>query len=180
MIISGQKYTTKNVQDPEYPNDETKKIKVKDAYKDLVMFHFDKEGKLKAQYGIKRDKNNKWSKAILTPQDVSMSRDGKTMYWTYGELKGMRKGSVFGGGILELAGVALRKEKLLYYPAVARIDLSAGNIGDFVPLGAVDGKQVYYTNPEFPSLIDPNGEHLTFIGENKTGKIMWLGRMPLK
>ena len=110
MIISGQKYTTKNIQDSEYPNDETKKIKVKDAYKDLVMFHFDTQGNLKAQYGIKRDKNNKWSKAILTPQEVSMSGDGKSMYWTYGELKGMRKGSVFSGGILEMAGVALKRK----------------------------------------------------------------------
>jgi len=178
LIISGQNYTTKNVPDP---NDASKTIKVKDDYKDLVMFHFDNEGKLKSQYGIKRDKNNKYSKAYLTPQDVALSGDGKTIYWTYGELQGMRRGIEI-GGIFELAGVGtLSKSKLLYYPAVARIHLEAGTIGDFVPLGAdAEGKQKYYTNPEFPSLISPDGSSLTFIGESKNGKVIWLGRMSLE
>ncbi len=179
LIISGQKYTMKNVPDP---NDPAKTIKVKDDYKDLVMFHFDNQGKLKSQYGIKRDKNNKYSKAILTPQDVALSGDGKTIYWTYGELQGMRRGFDITGGFLELAGVGtLSKSKLLYYPTVARIDLESGTIGDFVPLGAdEDGRQKYYTNPEFPSLISPDGSTLTFIGESKNGKEIWLGRMNLE
>ncbi|MFT7590609.1 MAG: DNA-binding beta-propeller fold protein YncE [bacterium] len=169
----------KNVPDPV---DATKTIKVKDAYKDLVMFHFDNQGQLKAQYGIKRDKNNKWSKSILTPQDVALSGDGKSLYWTYGELKGMRQGVEIGGGLLELTGGStLSKSKLLYYPAVARIDLEAGTIGDFVPLGADEnGKQIYYTNPEFPSLMSPDRTNLTFIGESKNGKTIWLGRMNLE
>jgi len=179
LIVSGQKYTMKSVPDPNNP-DQT--IKVKDAYKDLVMFHFDNKGNLKSQYGIKRDKNNKYSKAILTPQDVALSGDGKTLYWTYGELKGMKQGFEIGGGMLEMAGVGtLSKSKLLYYPAVARIDLEAGSIGDFVPLGATpEGKQLYYTNPQFPSLISPDGSNLTFIGESKNGKTIWLGRMNLE
>lgn len=179
LFLSGQKYTMESIPDPNNPE---KRIDVVDSYKDLVMFHFDNTGTLKSQYGIKRDKNNKYSKAILTPQEVALSADGKSIYWTYGELKGMRKGIEIGGGLLELAGVStLSKKKLLYYPAVARIDLIAGSIGDFVALGAdVDGKQVYYTNPEFPSLISPDGSTLTFVGEDKKGKVVWLGRMNLK
>ncbi len=179
LILSGQKYTTKNIPDPD---DATKTIKVKDAYKDLVMFHFNNQGQLKAQYGIKRDKNNKWSKSILTPQEVALSGDGKSLYWTYGELKGMRRGVEIGGGLLELAGAStLSKSKLLYYPAVAKIDLEAGSIGDFVALGADENdKQLYYTNPEFPSLKSPDGTNLTFIGESKNGKIIWIGRMNLE
>ena len=110
LIISGQKFTMKSVQDPKYPADPSKKIRVKDAYKDLVMFHFDNKGSLKAQYGIKRDKNNKYSKAVLTPQEVALSGDGNTLYWTYGELKGMRKGLEL-GGVLKMAGVGTLSKK---------------------------------------------------------------------
>ena len=180
LIISGQKFTMKNIQDPKYPDDPTKKIRVKDQYKDLVMFHFDNKGSLKAQYGIKRDKNNKYSKAVLTPQEVALSADGSSMYWTYGELKGMRKGLELGGA-LQMAGVGtLSKKKMLYYPTVARIDLAAGTIGDFVPFGADnDGKQIYYTNPEFPSVVSDGGASVTYVGEDKKGKVLWLGKMNL-
>ena len=80
-----------------------------------------------------------------------------------------------------MAGVGtLSKKKMLYYPAVARIDLGSATIGDFVPLGSdAEGKQVYYTNPEYPSLVSPDGSSVTFVGEDKKGKVLWLGRMNL-
>jgi hypothetical protein len=63
----------------------------------------------------------------------------------------------------------------------AKINLKDAKVNDFVPLGADEnGKQVYYTNPEFPQLLSDDYTNLTFIGENKSGKIVWLGRMELE
>lgn len=180
LIIGGQNYTMKNIPDPN-SNVEGAKIKVIDQYKDLVMFHFDNKGSLKATYGVRRDKMNKYSKSMVTPQDVYMGPDGQSVYWVYGEIKGMRKGFEM-GGIFEVAGVGtISKRKLLYYPAVAQIDLRAGTVNDFISLGAdSEGKQKYYTNPSFPQLLAPNGSSLTFVGEDKKGSLIWLGRMNLK
>jgi hypothetical protein len=176
LIITGQKYTTKSAPDPKK---EGSTMKVIDEYKDLVMFHFDDKGILKAQYGIRRDKMNRYSKAYITPQDIYMSPDGNSMYWVYGEIKGMRSGLALTGGLLEVAGVStLAKRKLLYYPAVAIVNLAEGKIGDFVPLGRdAEGKQRFYTHPNIPQIFSPDGKYLTFIGENKKGSSVWLARM---
>ncbi len=181
LIVAGQKYNTKKV--PSDPNDpESPKMKVIDAYKDLVMFHFDAKGNLKSQYGIRRDKNNKYSKGTLTPQYLYENEDGSKLYWVYGEIQGMRKGFKLGGGILELAGQGtLSKRKLLFYPTVAEVDLGTGKMGDFVPLGADEGgKQVYFTNPEFPQLMTSDYSNLIFVGENKKGSEIWLAKMPIE
>lgn len=177
LIIAGQNFTTKNIDDPN-STIEGAKIKVIDAYKDLIMFHFDDQGILKAQYGIRRDKMNKWSKASLTPQYVYLSNDSKRLYWVYGEIKGMRQGFQMGGA-LEAAGVGtLSKKKLLFYPTVSEINLGQGTLSDFVPLGAdKEGKQKYFTDPNFPQLLSPDGKHMTFIGEDKKGVVVWLARM---
>ncbi len=181
LIISGQKYTTTNVPDPN-SNVQGATKTVIDEYKDLVMFHFDAQGVLKAQYGIRRDKNNKYSKANLTPQDVYVSGDGNLLYWVYGEIQGMRKGFEIGTNIAGFQGsIGVSKKKLLYYPAVSRIDLANASVGDFVPLGTdTEGKQLYYTNPEFPQLLSGDQTNLTFVGEDKPGKLIWLGRMMLE
>ena len=181
LIISGQKYTTTQVPDPNSSVQGATKTVI-DEYKDLVMFHFDAQGVLKAQYGIRRDKNNKYSKANLTPQDVYINADGSILYWVYGEIQGMRKGFEIGTSIMGFQGsIGVSKKKLLYYPAVSRIDLANASVGDFVPLGTdAEGKQVYYTNPEFPQLLSEDKKTLTFIGEDKPGDVVWLARMPLE
>ena len=181
LFVAGQKYTVKNVPDPDNKIAGATK-KVIDAYKDLVMFHFDNKGALKAQYGIKRDKNNKYSKGTLTPQYLYENADGSQLYWVYGEIKGMRKGFALTGGVLEIAGVGtLSKRKLLFYPAVAKVDLAKGTMGDFVPFGAdADGKQLYYTNPEYPQLLTDDRSSLIFVGEDKKGSLVWLGKMNLE
>ena len=181
LIISGQKYTTTTVPDPNSSVQGATKTVI-DEYKDLVMFHFDKTGVLKAQYGIRRDKNNKYSKANITPQDVYLNADGTILYWIYGEIQGMRKGFEIATDIGGFKGsIGVSKKKLLYYPAVSRIDLANASVGDFVPLGtSSEGKQTYYTNPEFPQLFSEEQNSLTFIGEDKPGKLIWLARMTLE
>lgn len=173
IFIAGQNYTTKKVTKNEVT------VKVIDAYKDLVMFHFDDKGQLKAQYGVRRDKMNRHSKTFPTPQDMYVSEDGSSLYWIYGEIKGFRGGFAFASFAGANIGT-LSKSKLLYYPAVAKVDLAKGSIDDFVMMGQdEDGKQLYYTNPDFSYVLSPDNRSLTFVGENKAGTEIWLGRMPL-
>ncbi len=179
LVIAGQKYTTKQV-----PVDKTKPDGPKKTiytYKDLVMFHFNNKGDLKAQYGIRRDKNNKYAKSSVTPQYVYENKEGTQLYWVYGEIKGLRGGINLTGGFLELAGAStLSKRKLLFYPTVAKVDLDKGKMGDFIPLGAdADGKQLYFTNPEFPQMMTKDYSNLIFVGEDKRGSLVWLAKMKI-
>jgi hypothetical protein len=150
------------------------------VYKDLILAHFDDKGALKRAYGVRRDKMNKWSKDIVTPMDIYLTPNGKHLYWVYGEIKGMRQGFSF-GGVLGAAGVGtVSKRKLLYYPAVAKIDLENATIGDFTYLGAdAEGKQVYYTNPNVGQIMSADGKKLIFVGEDKKGKMLWLAKMAI-
>jgi hypothetical protein len=78
------------------------------------------------------------------------------------------------------ASVTISKSKLLFYPAVSKIDLESGTLTDFIPLGAdSEGKQKYFTNPLFPQLLSPDGSKLTFFGEDKKGSLVWLAQMNL-
>lgn len=183
LLISGQKYIWKKVplkndngQTVLDKNGNTVYTKVK-SYGDLLLFHFKSNGDLKSQYGIRRDKMNKYSRAILTPMDLYMGKNENSLYWVYGEIKGFRKGFS-----IDLIGynATVSKKKLLYYPTVAKIDLAKGTVSDFMPLGQDEkGKQRYFTNPEFPQLYVA-GSHLTFIGEDKAGKEIWFSRLELE
>ena len=174
VFIGGQEYTTKKVTD-QYGNSR----KVVDNYKDLILFHFDDSGRLKAQYGVRRDKMNRHSKAFLTPQELVLSQDGHSVFWAYGEIKGFRGGfDLFSIGNASVGTVS--KSKLLYYPAVSKINLDNAEIGDFFMMGQdQSGKQLYYSHPDFPYLISPDGNFLTVIGEDNKGSLIWLGRMEL-
>ncbi|MFT5646024.1 MAG: hypothetical protein ACI976_000701 [Aureispira sp.] len=183
LLISGQKYTWKKVPLKDENgntvlNKEGETVYTREKiYGDLLLFHFDNTGDLKSQYGIRREKMNKYSKSILTPTDLYLGKDDKSIYWVYGEIKGFRRG--FSVNLIGYNATAIKK-KLLYYPTVAKVDLSKGKISDFTPLGQDEkGKQLYFTNPEFPQLYVP-GSHLTFIGEDKAGKKIWFARLDLE
>lgn len=183
LLISGQKWVWKKVE----AKDENGVV-IKDregntvytrvpSYGDLLLFHFDNKGGLKAQYGVRRDKMNRFSRAIPTPTDLYLGKDGKSIYWVYGEIKGFRQG--FSVNLIGYNATAVKK-KLLYYPTVAKINLAEGKISDFTALGQDEkGRQQYFTNPEFPQLYVP-GKHLTFIGEDKPGKQIWFARLDLE
>lgn len=174
VFIGGQKYTYKK-----QLTDRGSFQRVGVNYKDLVLFHFDARGNLKAQYGVRRDKMNSHSKAILTPQDLVLTEDGQSLVWIYGEIKGFRGG--FEVATLDNGSVrTISKNKLLYYPAVSTINLDNGEVGDFKMLGQdAKGKQLYYAHPNFPYVLSPQGDHITFIGEDKRGTLVWLSKMKL-
>lgn len=171
LILGGQNYTKQKKQD------DNGNYYTVIRYKDLILAHFDNQGKLKRAYGVRRDKMNKYSKSIVTPQSMYITPSGKSMYWVYGEIKGMRRGFSF-----NFAGATapVSKRKLLYYPAVAKIDLENATIGDFVYLGAdAEGKQIYFTNPNVGEIMSSDGKKLIFVGEDKKGKMLWLAKMAI-
>lgn len=176
FLIVGQNYNWRReeIKDANGNVIEVKRYKI---YGDLLLFQFDTQGKIKRQYGVRRDEMNMHAKRLISPQDLYLGKDPNNLYWVYGEIQGFRKGFVFDFGFEQ---VTVNKRKLLYYPTVAKIDLNAGKIGDFQPLGQdAKGKQVYYTNPEYPQLYVPNS-HLVFVGEDKKGSMLWFRRMELE
>lgn len=143
------------------------------TYTDIILMHFSSDGDLKAQYGVRRDENNKFSKANLTPQELYASSDGKKLYWVVGELSGLKRGLSVGLGIL--GSSTIMKRKFLFYPNVATVDIGASKISDFTAYGQDEkGSQKYYTNDSFES---KDGKYIIFPGEDKSGSTIWLGAM---
>jgi len=167
VFIGGQNYKEKILQDAP--------IK-KEGFKDLVMFHFDNTGKLKAQYGVRREERNGDAKDIPAPQDICISADGKAIYWIYGEIEGFRgDGYLLGNPFLKIS-----KAKLLVYPAISKINAADGSIEDPVFIGTDEkGRPKYYAHHHLSHVVSADGNYLTFIGEDHSGSNIWLGRMKL-
>lgn len=138
------------------------------TFKDVLLFHFDAQGKLRAQYGARRAENNDLAKSAETEQILIPGTDGQTLYWMLGELDGLREEP-------ELANSAV---KVLVYPNVAKINVAGTGIGDFVAFGTDEkGKPRYYLHNQFPILYQKNANKVAFLGANKPGKVLWFGRM---
>ncbi|MBS4064079.1 MAG: hypothetical protein KGZ74_05940 [Chitinophagaceae bacterium] len=135
-------------------------------YTDIVMMHFDSRGNLKAQYGVRREENDKEAKMAPNSQLLTESNDGKSLYWTILEMKGVKTEKELGDS----------KYKFLVYPNTAKINLGAATIGEFVQFG--QGKSDYYVNNKYPFLKIGKGQ-IVFLGENKSGKTLWFAKMPL-
>jgi hypothetical protein len=138
------------------------------SWRDVIMFYFDGAGKLKAQYGVRREENNKYAQAISTPQRITKGE--KTIYWTVMEMDGIRE---------EREG-KVKAVKALIYPNVARIDPVTGKISDFVQFGTVDGKPKYYLHNGNPILPMSEENAIVYMGVDKPGKTLWFGKVILE
>ena len=144
-------------------------------FEDVLGFHFDPTGKLKAQYGL--DTKEKGiavqssteyhvSYKIVTqttttyacPQELHEGTDGN-MYWILREIKGMRDG------------------KLMTYPRIGRVNSGSATMTDLVTFGKGDG---FYLNANYPTLETEKGETIVFFGADKPGKELWFARVKLK
>lgn len=138
-------------------------IKVSDKgtkYKDIFVFHFGNDGKLKAQYGIDIKENNKFSDIWQTDVLFKETQDGKRMSWI----------------IMEVAGYKETQGRLLQYCRVANIDIEKAEIPDFINLGQ-EGKEKFYLYSDFPILPSNNSDKMTFFGCDKSGKTIWFSRV---
>ena len=136
------------------------------SYKDIMLFHFDPQGHLRAQYGVRRQENNRYSEQNPNDQRMYLAPDGRSLYWMIGEITGVREQSGMEGGTF----------KVLYYPAVAKIDLAGAKLSNFAKFG----NEQYFLNNTTPQLPMGGKNSIVYFGENRSCKTMWLGQMPLE
>lgn len=154
IFISGQNYVREKKQNAQVK-----------SYRDVVSFYFGQDGKLIAQYGVRREENNKYAKMAPTQQLVVPGKS--TIYWTIFEMDGIRT---------EREG-KFKSVKAKQYPNVARIDPATGAISDFVSFGTVDGKPVYYLHNQAPILRVEQDNAIVYMGTNQSGKTLWFGKV---
>lgn len=156
IVICGQNYQKEKRQNVQFK-----------SYRDVVTFYFDNAGKLKAQYGVRREENNKYARMAPTQQIITEGKS--TFYWTVMEMDGIRT---------EREG-KFKAVKALIYPNVARIDPASGEISDFVAFGTIDGKPEYYLHNGYPILPIIGDNAVVFLGADKPGKTLWFGKIIL-
>jgi hypothetical protein len=138
-------------------------------YRDVIGFQFDSKGVLKSQYGVDTKETNATALANGAPQFLQEGSNRKDMYWILTEIDGVKETD---------AKSDHATIRLLLYPRVAKIDQAAGTVGDFVTLGKVD-KKTFYLDNRFPYLPVDEGNSLVFFGNDKSGKVLWFGKLKL-
>ncbi|MCD6069289.1 MAG: hypothetical protein K0S33_4115 [Bacteroidetes bacterium] len=139
-------------------NFETGKIT---KYTDVMVFHFDKDGNLKANYGI--DKLTKSDPGELNPMPTVMlgGDNASNMYLLMKEIDAYNK-----------AGRALT------YARLAQVKTEGKGISDVITLGMVKDDPKYYLDENFPFLSSSNGK-IVFFGSDKKGRNIWFNRVKL-
>ena len=148
-------------------------------FNDILGFHFDGNGKLRAQYGVDTKESGKivttstdthygistitritttLTRNFACPQQLIEAQDGNA-YWLLREIRDIRDG------------------KLLTYPRMGRVDLKNATMTDLTTFGKGDG---YYLNPNYPTLETDKGQSIVFFGADKPGRELWFARVALK
>lgn len=144
-------------------------------FEDVLGFHFDTNGKLKAQYGLDTKENGvavdynylqgvgyytvtKITSVYACPQTIIEGSDGD-LYWVLQEIKG--KGN----------------DKLLTYPRIGKVNMKNNTVTDLKTFGKGEG---FYLDPKYPFLETDKSETLVFFGADKAGKELWFARVKLK
>lgn len=141
-----------------------------DSYEDIVCFHFDKTGNLKAQFGIGKMNSDKKSEIFAMTQRFYPSSDGKSMYWELMEVKGTKGYEDFVSAYL-----GVPKFYPLYYPRIVKIDLGASSMGAV----KVMGEEKYFLRRDFTSKFDKSENSITYVGHDEDWKKIWLGKVLL-
>lgn len=127
-------------------------------YYDIIAFHFDGNGVLKAQYGVDTKENNEYSRDNGTPQFMVSGKNTNNTYWVVQEIKGYSDWF----------------HKILTYPRLAKVDMNGATIGDFTAFGDKE----FYLDPNHPYLECEPGV-LVFFGSDKPGKTIWFAKVRL-
>jgi hypothetical protein len=137
------------------------------AYGDVICFHFDSNGALKAQYAIDKVFEDKKSEIFDMPQKFFLSGDGKYAYWEIMEVKG------FTGYDTYMDAYNGRKTfKPRYFPRITRIDLQNATLGEF----KTPGQQKFFTYND-GRLFDANTLTRTFIGRDEDHENLWVSKV---
>lgn len=134
----------------------------KKVYQDVIMLYFDKQGVLKAMYGVDPVENNKWSKAFGAPQYVLDAGESKQNMYLI---------------LTEIDGYDLGDSRLEIYPRIAKISKNDASISNFTTLGVMNKKK-FYLDKNFP-FFNPAPNKITFFGSTSNGKYIYFGRVKL-
>jgi hypothetical protein len=137
------------------------------TYLDIVCIYFDKNGGLKAQYSVERLNDDKKSEIFDVGQNFYLGPDKKTLYWEMLEVKGQQG---YAGFMDAMNGRLTFYPR--YFPRIAKIDLSNGNVSDFKLLG----NQKFFLSKYFTGLFDEKENSLTYVGYDEGFKKLWVGK----
>lgn len=145
-------------------------------YEDVLGFHFDSNGKLRAQYGLDTKEKGvivdynytngigyytvtKITSVYAAPQALIPGKDDD-LFWILQEVKGQTKDG-----------------KLLTYPRMGKINMKNNTVTDLKTFGKGEG---YYLDPKYPYLETDKAESVVFFGADKGGRELWFARVKLK
>jgi hypothetical protein len=171
-VYNGKKFTVQNFEVT--PNNEflvtgqitfwqlVGKVSMK-SYGDIICFHFDSQGKLKAQYAVDKLYEDRASETSNMPQKFFVTSDGKSAYWEIIEFK-MEKD--FFGNLTEH-----------FFPRIVKIDLAKATLGEFKYPG--NKKYYIYTGDDgsITMYFDPNTATRTYVGIGIKDKDIWVSKV---
>jgi hypothetical protein len=142
-------------------------------FKDLMLFHFDPQGKLITQYGIENEvKKGGLGGGLADPRfhaargTILESADGKSLCWML-YIPYLTQSETEDYGTYKVTTYYPRR-----YPKVVKIDLEGKKIA-----GVADyGDKEYFLLEEHPFVEINEGKQGVYIGESKNGKSIWLGK----
>ncbi|MEP6612503.1 MAG: hypothetical protein ABJA76_11480, partial [Mucilaginibacter sp.] len=137
------------------------------TYEDIVCFHFDKSGQLKAQYGTQKMNNDKKSEIFPMKQTFVLGKDGKSFYWLVIEVKGFKGYASF---VDAYNGSATYHPR--FFPRIAKLDLQSSSVSSF----AVLGNEKFYMTKSFQPIFDKKDNSLVFIGSDEDYKKLWVNK----
>jgi hypothetical protein len=138
------------------------------TYLDIVCFHFDAQGNLKAQYAVDKMLNDKKSEIFQIGHNFIASADGKTVYWEMLEVKGTE-----GYGSFMDAYHGKPSFYAHYFPRIAKINIADASVSNFDVMGG-KGKYLLYRNN---SLVWDNASRTRYyVGHDKKYKNLFVGK----
>jgi hypothetical protein len=141
------------------------------SFEDIVCLHFDKNGNLKAQYGIGKMNNDKKSEIFEMPQNFYLSKDGKKLLWEILEVKGTKGYESFLDAYNGNASFYP-----LYFPRIGSIDLENSTLSTFKILG----NEKFFLRKDFISIFDKDEESITYFGHDDDFKNLWVGKVTVQ
>ncbi|MCT4624187.1 MAG: hypothetical protein N4A46_11235 [Schleiferiaceae bacterium] len=145
LFVTGQQYNPKD-----------------GKYQDINIFHFDKQGTLKAQYAM----NKKYATLTLDEQMFRFSEDKKYAYWIYFDVVGEQP--------VKEGDLVINKP--LVMPKVGKLNMSSGEFEGYLEAGEGD----FYCHPFVLNFLEYTSTgSINFMGEDKKGKELWFARLPI-
>lgn len=142
------------------------------AYEEVTCFHFDKSGKLRAEYCVEPQlATAKEDKIFPMTQIFKVSEDKSKVYWLMYEPEGISGYANF--------WAAYNGYKTIYagyQPVILKIDMATAKISDpELPLG-----KEYLVYSDYPLLMKANSSEGIFMGHTRKGDIIGLSKYNFK